>query len=62
MNAHTLSNVSDDVLEVRCDGALLGWVQCVGQVFVTLRGRDLRHAEEVGQSLSLEQALSLLRG
>jgi hypothetical protein len=60
MYAPTMSRVSDDVIEVSADGAVLGWVQTVGRVYVALRGRDLGHAEEVGQSLSREKALALL--
>lgn len=61
MYAPTLSRVADDVVEVSADGSVLGWLQTVGRVYVALRGRDLRHAEEVGQSLSRDAALALLR-
>ncbi|NQX12722.1 hypothetical protein HQQ80_13880 [Microbacteriaceae bacterium VKM Ac-2855] len=55
-----MNRVSDDVIEVSAEGAVLGWVQTVGRVYVALQGLDLRHAEEVGQALSRDAALAML--
>lgn len=60
MYAPTMNRVSDDVIEVSAEGAVLGWVQTVGRVYVALQGLDLRHAEEVGQALSRDAALAML--
>jgi hypothetical protein len=39
----------------------LGFVQRVGTVYVALSGDILSHAVEVGQSLSLERAVRMVR-
>ncbi|NEM91643.1 hypothetical protein [Galbitalea soli] len=53
--------VSDDVYSVMTDRETLGYVHRVGNVYVALRGDSLKHCVEVGQSLSWEHALSLVR-
>jgi hypothetical protein len=38
----------------------MGYIHQAGRVFVSLAGRDLHRAVEVGQSLSLPRAVELL--
>jgi hypothetical protein len=53
--------VTDDVYSVMSDTETLGFVRKVGQVYVALSGDILSHAVEVGQSLSIDDAVELVR-
>ncbi len=53
--------VTDDVYSVMTDRETLGFVQRVGTVYVALSGDVLSHAVEVGQSLSWDRAISMVR-
>ena len=53
--------VSDDLYSVLSDFDTLGYVHRVGNVYVALCGSDLHHAVEVGQSLSFDRAVELVR-
>ncbi|TBN57165.1 hypothetical protein EYE40_06995 [Glaciihabitans arcticus] len=53
--------ISDDLYSVLTDNDTLGYVHKVGPVFVALCGADLHHAVEVGQSLSLDRAVEMVR-
>jgi len=53
--------IGDDLYAVLTETETLGFVHKVGSVFVALCGADLHHAVEVGQSLSWERALDLVR-
>ena len=53
--------VTDDVYSVMTDTDTLGFVHKVGTVFVALGGDVLSHAVEIGQSLSFEQAIRMVR-
>jgi len=53
--------VTDDVYSVMDDRETLGYIHKVGNVYVALRGDVLSHAVEVGQSLSWEQAIQMVR-
>jgi len=53
--------VSDDLYSVLSDFDTLGYVRRVGNVYVALCGSDLHHAVEVGQSLSFDRAVELVR-
>lgn len=53
--------VSEDVFSVLTDNQTLGYVHKVGPVYVALCGSDLNHAVEVGQSLSWDQAVEMVR-
>ncbi|MCU1550142.1 MAG: hypothetical protein JWR36_702 [Glaciihabitans sp.] len=53
--------VSDDVYSVMTERSTLGYVHKVGNVYVALSGEILSHAVEVGQSLSWEQAVHMVR-
>jgi hypothetical protein len=56
-----ISLVTDDVYSVMTDRETLGYVHRVGTVYVALSGDVLSHAVEVGQSLSWEQAVRMVR-
>lgn len=53
--------VTDDVYSVMTDRETLGFIHKVGNVYVALSGDVLSHAVEVGQSLSWDQAVALVR-
>jgi hypothetical protein len=53
--------VTDDVYSVMTDTDTLGFVHKVGNVFVALSGDVLSHAVEIGQSLSWDQAVGMVR-
>jgi hypothetical protein len=53
--------VTDDVYSVMTERETLGFVQKVGTVYVALSGDILSHAVEVGQALSLERAVRMVR-
>ncbi|MEJ1229443.1 MAG: hypothetical protein WDM88_00580 [Galbitalea sp.] len=53
--------VTEDVYSVMSDRETLGFVHKVGNVYVALGGDVLSHAVEVGQSLSLDRAIRMVR-
>jgi hypothetical protein len=53
--------VTDDVYSVMTERETLGFVHKVGNVYVALSGDVLSHAVEVGQSLSWDQAVQMVR-
>jgi hypothetical protein len=53
--------VTEDVYSVMTDRNTLGYVHRVGNVYVALSGDMLSHAVEIGQSLSWEQAVHMVR-
>lgn len=53
--------VTDDVYSVMNDRETLGFVQKAGPVYVALSGGVLCQAVEVGQSLSFEKAVQMVR-
>jgi hypothetical protein len=53
--------VTDDVYSVMTDTDTLGFIHRVGNVFVALGGDVLSHAVEIGQSLSWDQAVRMVR-
>jgi hypothetical protein len=55
-----LADIGGSTHEVRAGSAIMGYIHQAGRVFVSLAGRDLHRAVEVGQSLSLPRALELL--
>jgi hypothetical protein len=57
----SIAMVDDDLLSVLTPNETLGFVHRVGPVFVALRGSDLAHAVEVGQSLSRDRAVELVQ-
>ena len=57
----TVALVTEDVYSVMTERETLGFVQKVGTVFVALSGDIMSHAVEVGQSLSLERAVRMVR-
>jgi hypothetical protein len=57
----TVALVTEDVYSVMTDRDTLGYVQKVGTVFVALSGDILSHAVEVGQALSLDRAVRMVR-
>jgi hypothetical protein len=57
----TVALVTDDVYSVMTERETLGYVHKVGTVFVALSGDILSHAVEVGQALSLDRAVRMVR-
>jgi hypothetical protein len=57
----TVALVTEDVFSVMTDRETLGFVHKVGTVFVALSGDILSHAVEVGQALSLDRAVRMVR-
>ncbi len=53
--------VTDDVYSVMTERETIGFVHRVGNVYVALSGDILSHAVEVGQSLSWDQAVEMVR-
>jgi hypothetical protein len=57
----TIALVTDDVYSVLTDHETLGFVHRVGNVYVALGGDVLSHAVELGQSLSWDRAVQMVR-
>lgn len=53
--------VTEDVYSVMTERETLGFVHKVGTVYVALSGDILSHAVEVGQALSLDRAVRMVR-
>ncbi len=53
--------IGDDLYSVLTETETLGFVYKVGIVFVALKGNDFGHAVEVGQTLSWERAIEIVR-
>jgi hypothetical protein len=53
--------IGDDMYSVLSDTTTLGFVYKVGNVFVALSGPDFGRAVEVGQTLSFDRAVELVR-
>jgi hypothetical protein len=53
--------VSDDLYCVLSETDTLGFVHRVGNVFVALAGDNLGHAVEIGQTLSWDRAITMVR-
>lgn len=60
-SAPTISLVSDDVYSVMNEEMTLGYIHKVGPVYVALSGDVLSHAVEVGQALTWDQAVGMVR-
>lgn len=56
-----ISLIGDDLFCLLTATDTLGFVQKVGNVFVALSGDNLGHAVEVGQTLSWDQAVEMVR-
>ncbi|MCU1508191.1 MAG: hypothetical protein JWQ12_456 [Glaciihabitans sp.] len=56
-----ISLVSEDVYSVMTEHTTLGYIHQVGHVYVALSGDVLSHAVEVGQSLSWDRAVQMVR-
>ena len=54
----TVMLVDDEYYVVRLGGATIGYVYRTDNVFVALEGHHFAHALEVGQSLSLDDAIA----
>ena len=53
--------VTEDVFSVMTEHDTIGYIHKVGSVFVALSGDVLSHSVEVGQSLTWDQALKMVR-
>jgi hypothetical protein len=65
-SSHTASEpsialVREDIYAILSADETMGFVERVGNVFVSLDGPDLARAVEVGQSLSWDKAVTLVR-
>ena len=56
----TVMKVNDEYYMVRGGSAVLGYVYRANNVFVALEGEHFPHAVEVGQSLSLDDAIAIV--
>ena len=57
----SVAMVSDDLFSLLTPSETLGFVHKVGKVYVSLSGSDFSHAVEVGQSLSWDRAVEIVR-
>jgi hypothetical protein len=57
----SIAIVHEDLYAVLATRETMGFVERVGNVFVALHGPDLARAVEVGQSLSWDQCVSMVR-
>ena len=57
----SIAIVREDLYAVLATRETMGFVERVGNVFVALHGPDLARAVEVGQSLSWDQCVSMVR-
>jgi len=53
--------VDDDLYCVLSETDTLGYVHRVGKVFVALAGDNLGHAVEIGQTMSWDHAVDMVR-
>jgi hypothetical protein len=59
--AVSVAMINDELFALLTPTETLGYVHKVGTVFVALRGTDYSHAVEVGQTLSRERAIEIVR-
>ena len=57
----SIALVREDLYAVLATRETMGFVERVGNVFVALHGPDLARAVEVGQSLSWDQCVRMVR-
>jgi hypothetical protein len=57
----SIALVTDDVYCILTDRETLGFVHKVGNVYVALSGDVLSHAVEIGQTLSWDRAVEMVR-
>jgi len=57
----SIAIVREDLYAVLATRETMGFVERVGNVFVALHGPDLARAVEVGQSLSWDQCVGMVR-
>ena len=57
----SVAMIDDDVFALLTPTETLGFVHRVGRVFVAMRGADYHHAVEVGQTLSRDRAIEIVR-
>jgi len=57
----SVAMISDELFSVLTPNETLGYVHTVGRVYVALSGSDICHAVEVGQSLSWDRAVEIVR-
>lgn len=53
--------IGDGLYSVMTETSTIGFIHKVGNVYVALGGENANHAVELGQSLSWEQALHMVR-
>ncbi|MCU1406581.1 MAG: hypothetical protein JWQ43_2884 [Glaciihabitans sp.] len=60
-NEPVIALVTDNVFSIMSEHDTLGFIHKAGSVYVALSGDVLSHSVEVGQSLTWEQALQMVR-
>ncbi len=59
--AQPWTRVDIDLYEIAWDGAVTGYVEVVGSIFVALAGTRYDRAVEIGQALTFPDAVEALR-
>jgi len=59
--AVSVAMIDDELFALLTPSETLGFVHKVGRVFVALRGSDYNHAVEVGQTLSRDRAIEIVK-
>jgi len=57
----SVAMINDELFALLTPTETLGYVHKVGTVFVALRGSDYSHAVEVGQTMSRDRAIEIVR-
>jgi hypothetical protein len=60
-DAVSVAMINDELFALLTPTETLGYVHKVGRVYVALSGADYNHAVEVGQTLSRERAIEIVR-
>jgi hypothetical protein len=60
-DAVSVAMINDELFALLTPSETLGYVHKVGRVYVAMRGADYNHAVEVGQTLSRERAIEIVR-
>jgi len=57
----SVAKIDDDLFSILGPHDTVGFVHKVGPVYVALHGSELNHAVEVGQALSWDRAVEIVR-
>ena len=59
--SHSVAKISEELFSVLGPNDTVGFVHKVGPVYVALQGSEINHAVEVGQTLSWDRAVEIVR-